>query len=406
MDACARKGAAMHQSAPRTRKRSVLGSETELVRVVPLCKPIRSNNSNKDDVLRAQHAVAGSSPAALLSTYEGTARGGAQAGVGARRGDPLASAPNFSSAGNCAGKGAAQEKEGHEHMSANAPGAQISSTADIFEDYLRYCEGQRGTELAARKGAGGEGQRKRKGREQLGRRVRSTGGGRCNDIAGGWMAKGNEYVGRRVRRSVTEEEKIVGAADGEIVGWLPAEKADYVSDITHAPVALWRVLYDDATLGEEDLEEFEVQDAIDSFERDQWADMGEDHLQRATRRRLYLQTQQISSSAIDVGTNEDGNRMEEASVRKGFREVERRQETSHKEYADIDDELEGLSQVSERKSGSKNKQKKRNCVGHIAQQFLQRKKRVSQVCGESQRGRGGVSGGEKVMKKARTAKGK
>jgi len=52
------------------------------------------------------------------------------------------------------------------------------------------------------------------------------------------MGKGHEYVGRRVRRSVTEEELIVGTADGEIVVCLPAEKADYVSDITHTPVSL------------------------------------------------------------------------------------------------------------------------------------------------------------------------
>jgi len=107
----------------------------------------------------------------------------------------------------------------------------------------------------------------------------ATGGGMCNDMAGGWMVEGNEYVGKRVRRSVTVEEKIVGAADGKIVGWLPAEKADYVSDITHAPVALWHVLYDDDALGEEDLEEFEVWDAIDSFERDEWAGMGEDDVE-------------------------------------------------------------------------------------------------------------------------------
>jgi hypothetical protein len=73
----------------------------------------------------------------------------------------------------------------------------------------------------------------------------AAGGGRCNGMADDWMVEGNEYVGRRVRRSVREEEKIKGAADGEIVGWLPAEKADYISDITHAPVALWHMLYDD-----------------------------------------------------------------------------------------------------------------------------------------------------------------
>ena len=61
-------------------------------------------------------------------------------------------------------------------------------------------------------------------------------------MTGGWMVKG-----RRLRRSVREDEKIVGTADGEIVGWLPAEKARYV--IMPAPVALWRVLYDDDALG-------------------------------------------------------------------------------------------------------------------------------------------------------------
>ncbi len=103
----------------------------------------------------------------------------------------------------------------------------------------------------------------------------ATGRGRCNDIAGGWMDKGNEYVGKRVRRCLKEEEKIVGFADGQIVGWLPAEKADYVSDILHAPGALWHVRFDDEDMGAEDLEYFEVQDAIDSLERDEWADMGE-----------------------------------------------------------------------------------------------------------------------------------
>jgi hypothetical protein len=103
----------------------------------------------------------------------------------------------------------------------------------------------------------------------------ATDRGRCNDIPGGWMDKGNEYVGKRVRRCLNEEEKIVGFADGQIVGWLPAEKADYVSDNLHAPGALWRVRFDDEDMGVEDLEDFEVRDAIDSLERDEWADMGE-----------------------------------------------------------------------------------------------------------------------------------
>ena len=49
---------------------------------------------------------------------------------------------------------------------------------------------------------------------------------------GRWWVRGSEYLGRRVRRAVYDEKSgdIVGAADGEIVGWLPLEVSDFVSE--------------------------------------------------------------------------------------------------------------------------------------------------------------------------------
>ena len=94
---------------------------------------------------------------------------------------------------------------------------------------------------------------------------------------GGWWVRGSEYLGRRVRRAVYDEDsaEIVGAADGEIVGWLPLEVSDFVSEFFKKPAALWHMVYDNEAVGEEDLEEFEVRDAIESYNRDAWADLGD-----------------------------------------------------------------------------------------------------------------------------------
>ena len=94
----------------------------------------------------------------------------------------------------------------------------------------------------------------------------------------GWWVRGSEYLGRKVRRAVYDEAsgEIVGAEDGEIVGWLPLEVADFVSEFFNRPVALWHMVYDHEAVGEEDLEEFEVHDAIQSYLNDNWADLGEE----------------------------------------------------------------------------------------------------------------------------------
>jgi hypothetical protein len=58
---------------------------------------------------------------------------------------------------------------------------------------------------------------------------------------------------------------VVGFVDGTVVGYLPLELADYTSELTGRPAPLWHIRFDDLNAGEEDLEEVEVQDAIDSY---------------------------------------------------------------------------------------------------------------------------------------------
>ena len=41
-----------------------------------------------------------------------------------------------------------------------------------------------------------------------------------------------------------------GAADGEIVGWLPLEVADFVSEFFKKPAALWHMVYHNESVGE------------------------------------------------------------------------------------------------------------------------------------------------------------
>ena len=89
-----------------------------------------------------------------------------------------------------------------------------------------------------------------------------------------WQVCGSEYLGKRVRRAVYDEnsDHIVGVADGEIVGWLPLEVSDFVSESSKKPAALWHMVYDSEPSppppGEEDLEESEVIDAIESYSQD------------------------------------------------------------------------------------------------------------------------------------------
>ena len=54
--------------------------------------------------------------------------------------------------------------------------------------------------------------------------------------------------------------ELTAAADGIIAGWLRKEKSHFFAAKTCKPV--WRLMYDDVALGEEDLDEHEVLKAI------------------------------------------------------------------------------------------------------------------------------------------------
>uniref|UniRef100_A0A7S4U6Z4 Plant heme peroxidase family profile domain-containing protein n=1 Tax=Guillardia theta TaxID=55529 RepID=A0A7S4U6Z4_GUITH len=80
-----------------------------------------------------------------------------------------------------------------------------------------------------------------------------------------WLREGSEYIGQRIRRVVYNENSEPFPADGTVVGWLPVDLADFTSEHTNEPAALWHIQFDDENIGEEDLEEFEVRDAIDLY---------------------------------------------------------------------------------------------------------------------------------------------
>ena len=80
-----------------------------------------------------------------------------------------------------------------------------------------------------------------------------------------WRIEG-PHTHKRVRRATLNSSgDVVGFVDGTVVGYLPLELADYTSELTGRPAPLWHIRFDDLNAGEEDLEEVEVQDAIDSY---------------------------------------------------------------------------------------------------------------------------------------------
>ena len=67
----------------------------------------------------------------------------------------------------------------------------------------------------------------------------------------------------------------MGYGKGKIVGWLSASQSDFVNERTKRPAALWHVVFDEvcekhnryspSAMGEEDLEENEIKEAVASF---------------------------------------------------------------------------------------------------------------------------------------------
>ena len=80
-----------------------------------------------------------------------------------------------------------------------------------------------------------------------------------------WRTEGSAYVGRGILRTVQDDDGQNGEGWGKITGWLSREESDFLNDQGEA-AALWHVVFDDAALGEEDLEEHEVKAAVIAWE--------------------------------------------------------------------------------------------------------------------------------------------
>ena len=89
-----------------------------------------------------------------------------------------------------------------------------------------------------------------------------------------WPMQG-PYMLQRVRRVVLNKNgQEVGFSDGTVMGHLPVAQADYISEFTGKPEALWRIKFDDSSMGEEDLEWVEVEDAISNYQRKAFQNAG------------------------------------------------------------------------------------------------------------------------------------
>ncbi|KAJ1453996.1 hypothetical protein M885DRAFT_618488 [Pelagophyceae sp. CCMP2097] len=80
-----------------------------------------------------------------------------------------------------------------------------------------------------------------------------------------WRSEGSNEIGKRVRRSVPDEDQEVRFADGSVIAWLPSAVSDFF-DAAGAPAPLYRIKFDagwSALRGdEEDLELHELQESL------------------------------------------------------------------------------------------------------------------------------------------------
>jgi hypothetical protein len=140
------------------------------------------------------------------------------------------------------------------------------------------------------------------------------------------------------------------------VGWLPEEVADFVSEFFNCPAALWHLVYDDECVGEEDLEEFEVRDAIQSYLSDAWAHLGgdEDQRERAARRDAYLKAHPPSSfPPLPHLAETDGHSDEElgGARKRGREEMDELEEAGDAEDDEQDEQVR-MSKQDEEVRGS------------------------------------------------------
>ena len=81
-----------------------------------------------------------------------------------------------------------------------------------------------------------------------------------------WQTSGSEYIRKRVLLTIFDNRKNKEVKEkGRIVGWLPADVADFKSEKTGENAALWRVKLDDKAYSPQDLEEYEVKEAMRNY---------------------------------------------------------------------------------------------------------------------------------------------
>jgi len=82
-----------------------------------------------------------------------------------------------------------------------------------------------------------------------------------------WLVAGSDYLKKRVRKAVASLDGGKHVVNATISGWLPPEQSNFFPDpATQVPVALWRILFDDETIGAEDLEEAEVIEYMEAYD--------------------------------------------------------------------------------------------------------------------------------------------
>lgn len=120
---------------------------------------------------------------------------------------------------------------------------------------------------------------------------------RLQQLEAGWEASGSVHINARARRVMySKEDKACGHADGIVVQWISAEKSEFISETSNKPVSLYRVKYDCAEFGEEDLEEWEVLEAIDFYKKS----VGKDWVGQRLCRSIHSRTFAVVCSSACV----------------------------------------------------------------------------------------------------------
>ena len=105
-----------------------------------------------------------------------------------------------------------------------------------------------------------------------------------------WQRSGSDYLGKRVLLSIFDKRKNKKVMErGKIVGWLPVDVADFKSEVTGENAALWRVKLDDKAYSSQDLEEYEVKEAIKAFMKEEAVKKGKDS-EYLSRKSMFGQT--------------------------------------------------------------------------------------------------------------------